>query len=86
MSNKRTNNGVPLQQKDTAKGRKVSPWKKKFGDYLVDISKYVLTGVIISSLFSDMSESPVALYGIGLIIAVASLALGLSLINNNTKE
>lgn len=62
MSNKRTNNGVPLQQKATAKDRKVSPWKKKFGDYRVDISKYVLTGAIISSLFSDMSESPVAHY------------------------
>jgi hypothetical protein len=26
-------------------------WEEKLGNYLIDISKYVLTGVVISSLF-----------------------------------
>ena len=26
-------------------------WKEKLGNYLIDISKYVFTGVIVSSFF-----------------------------------
>ena len=28
-------------------------WQEKLGNYLIDISKYVLTGVAISTLFKD---------------------------------
>ena len=26
-------------------------WKEKLGAYLIDVSKYVLTGIVIASLF-----------------------------------
>lgn len=32
-------------------------WKEKLGGYLIDVSKYVLTGVVIASLFKDMGDS-----------------------------
>ena len=86
MSNKKTNKAVTLQQKTEKKDRNKSVWKRKFGDYLVDVSKYVLTGVIISSLFNDLAESPTYLYSVGLFVAVSALLLGLTLVNNNTKE
>ena len=31
-------------------------WKEKLGGYLIDVSKYVLTGVVIASLFKDMGD------------------------------
>lgn len=31
--------------------------KEKFGDYLLDISKYILTAVMITTFFSDVSFS-----------------------------
>ena len=32
-------------------------WKEKIGNYLIDISKYVLTGVVIAAFFKDFGES-----------------------------
>ena len=32
-------------------------WKEKLGNYLIDVSKYVLTGVVISSLFKDFGDN-----------------------------
>ena len=31
-------------------------WKDKSGNYLIDISKYVFTGVIIASIFKDLDD------------------------------
>lgn len=59
-------------------------WKEKLGGYLIDVSKYVLTGIVIASMFKDMGESRLLLYGIGLLIACTSLASGLLL--NGKKE
>ena len=56
-------------------------WKEKFGNYLIDISKYVLTGVVISSLFKDFGESKYLVYGTGVLISVLTLISGLILIN-----
>ena len=32
---------------------KVNQRKEKFADFLIDVAKYVLTGVVITSLFSN---------------------------------
>lgn len=32
-------------------------WKEKLGNYLIDISKYVLTGIVIASLFKDLGDN-----------------------------
>ena len=61
-------------------------WKEKFGNYLIDISKYVLTGVVISSLFRDFGESKYLIYGVGFIISVLTLVSGLILINKRKEN
>lgn len=34
-------------------------WKEKLGNYLIDISKYVLTGIVIASLFKDVEDKKI---------------------------
>ena len=44
-------------------------WKEKLGTYLKDVSKYVLTGIVIASLFKDLGESKLLIYVLGLLVA-----------------
>ena len=60
-------------------------WKEKLGNYLIDISKYVLTGVVISSLFKDFGESRIFIYGIRIILSILALITGL-ILTNKRKE
>ena len=60
-------------------------WKEKLGNYLLDISKYVLTGIVISSLFKDFGESRFLIYGAGIIVAIFTLITGL-ILTNKRKE
>ena len=53
--------------------------KEKLSSYLIDISKYVMTGVVISSLFRDLNESKMQIYLLGLFIAFTSLGVGIVL-------
>ena len=55
-------------------------WKENLGKYLIDISKYVVTGVIIASTFNDMYDRYV-LYIISAILAFVTLVVGLVLTN-----
>ena len=52
--------------------------KEKFSDYLIDVSKFVLTGVVITSLFQDV-EDKVYIYWIGMFVAFATLWGGILL-------
>ena len=54
-------------------------WKEKLGGYLIDVSKYVLTGVVIASLFKDMGDNRYLIYGIGILVAGFTLLSGLLL-------
>jgi len=56
-------------------------WKEKFGNYLIDISKYVFTGIVISSFFKDFGGSSFLIYGVGVLTSVIFLALGLVIIS-----
>jgi len=53
--------------------------KEKFSNYLIDISKYVMTGVVIASLFKDLNDNRPMLYISGLFIAFTALGVGLIL-------
>ena len=35
---------------------KVNQRQEKFADFLIDVAKYVFTGVIITSLFNDVTD------------------------------
>lgn len=57
---------------------KESQRKEKLANFLIDVAKYVFTGVIISSLFNDVTDR-VILYLLGMSIILVTLLLGLSL-------
>lgn len=56
----------------------IYPRKEKFADYLIDVSKYVLTGVVITSLFNDVTDKTI-IYIIGVFVVITSLWAGLRL-------
>lgn len=60
-------------------------WKEKLGNYLIDISKYVITGVVISSMFNEVANK-IMLYVTGVIFAAISLTAGLMLVNKKEKK
>ena len=60
-------------------------WKEKLGNYLIDISKYIFTGVVIASLFKDMGDNKWLIYGLGFTSALLALLLGL-ILTNKKKE
>ena len=59
-------------------------WIENLGKYLLDISKFVTTGVVIASLFKDMDDSA-TIYVVGTIVAVSTLIVGLVLTNKTRK-
>ena len=61
-------------------------WKEKLGNYLIDISKYIFTGVVIASLFKDMEDNKWLIYGLGFTSALLALILGLILTNKKKEE
>ena len=81
MSNKKTNKAVTLQQQTEKKGRNPSVWLEKLGTYLIDVSKYLLTGVLISSLLSDYEDNHLSVYWFGGLSAILTLVVGLMLVN-----
>jgi hypothetical protein len=57
---------------------RVNQRKEKFANFLIDVAKYVLTGVVITSLFNDVTDKT-TIYLIGLGVVGLTLLLGLSL-------
>lgn len=60
-------------------------WIENLGKYLLDISKYVTTGVVIASLFKDMDDSS-TIYIVGTVVAVSTLIDSRININKQKKE
>ena len=60
-------------------------WIENLGKCLLDISKYVTTGVVIASLFKDMDDSS-TIYIVGTVVAVSTLIVGLVLTNKKRKK
>ena len=63
---------------------KVNQRKEKLADFLIDVAKYVLTGVVITSLFNDVTDKT-TIYLIGIAVVCVTLLLGLSL-TSKTKD
>ena len=63
----------------------VNQRKEKFADFLIDVAKYVFTGVIITSLFNDMADKTM-LYIAGIFIVVITLWIGLILTNKRKDK
>ena len=72
------------KQPERAKPNRVDQRIEKLGDYFVDVSKYVLTGVVFSSMFKELADRA-SLYIVGLFIVVFALWAGL-ILKNKYKE
>ena len=60
-------------------------WKEKLGNYLIDVSKYVFTGVVLTSFLKDL-ESKAVIYSIGIGFSVIVLITGLILTNKKDNK
>ena len=74
-----------LEAAQTEQKPQVNHRQEKFADFMIDVAKYVLTGVIITSLFNDLQDR-VVLYAVGLFIVVIALWIGLMLTNKRKDK
>lgn len=58
--------------------------KTEFGKWLMDIAKYMVTALLLATIFSDM-DSPIVIYTVVLLSAIV-LCLGLYWVNEGKKE
>lgn len=65
--------------------KKVSVWEK-VSDFMMDISKYVLTAVIITSAFEELSDAGWGMYLVGLAGAAILFATSVMIMNFINKE
>ena len=61
-------------------------WKEKLGNYLIDVSKYFLTGVFVASLVKDLEEIRWFIYVLSGSVAAVLLLLGLILTNKKEDK
>lgn len=65
--------------------QEVNQRQEKLANFLIDVAKYVFTGVIITSLFNDVSDKTI-LYVVGMGVVFVTLLLGLSLTNKRKDK
>lgn len=61
-------------------------WKEKLGNYLIDISKYLLTVVFVASLVQDLADMRWLIYILSALISALLLIVGLILTNKRKDE
>ena len=61
-----------------------SGMKKEFGKWLMDIAKYMVTALLLATIFADM-EDPIIVYVV-VILAIIVLAFGLYWVNEGEKD
>lgn len=61
-------------------------WKEKLGNYLMDVSKYFLTGIFIASLIKDLEDMRWLIYVLSGTVSVLLLVGGLILTNKRKEE
>ena len=61
-------------------------WIEKLGNYLIDVSKYFLTGVFVASLVKDLEEIRWLIYVLSGSVAAVLLLLGLILTNKKEDK
>mgnify|MGYP004571543387 CR=1 FL=1 len=60
-------------------------WIEKLGAYFLDVSKYILTGVVIASMFKDL-DNKIFVYIVGLLLSILCLIVGLILTNKKDRD
>ena len=59
--------------------------KKEFGKWLMDVAKYVLTAILLTTVFGGM-ENNVLIFVLGLIIVAITLGWGLYLVSDKKDK
>lgn len=67
------------------KADKGGTWKENLGKYFIDLSKYMATGVVITSAFSNLKDGAM-IYILGVVFSVVALVVGLVLTNKKKGE
>ena len=57
--------------------------KKEFGKWLMDIAKYMVTALLLSTIFADMND-PIIIYVV-VLLAILVLIIGLILVSDSTQ-
>ena len=70
-------------EKDSVK--RISVWEK-VSDFMMDISKYVLTAVIITSAFEELSDVGWLMYAVGIAGALLLFLFRILIMNYRNKE
>ena len=60
-------------------------WNEKLGDYLIDVSKYTITGVVLTAFFNDIANKTV-LYIVGVIVSMCALYVGIRISGKDNKK
>lgn len=68
------------------KNKQGGVWKEKLGNYLIDISKYLLTVVFVASLVQDLADMRWLIYILSAFISALLLIVGLILTNKRKEE
>jgi hypothetical protein len=61
-------------------------WKEKLGNALIDIAKYFITGVFVTSLVKDLEDVRWLIYLLSLAVAALLFIIGIRLTNNNKDK
>lgn len=59
--------------------------RKEFGKWLMDVAKYMVTAILLSSTFSEVHEQSFV-YAICFIVMICLLLLGLFLVKDSKKS
>lgn len=60
-------------------------WNEKLGDYLIDVSKYTITGVVLTAFFNDIANKTV-LYIVGVVVSMCALYVGIRISGKDDKK
>ncbi len=60
--------------------------KNELGKWFMDISKYILTAFLLTTLFSELKEWSAVVYIITTVAVIVFLVVGLFLINNKKRK
>ena len=72
-----------VMEKDSVK--RISVWEK-VSDFMMDISKYVLTAVIITSAFEELSDVGWVMYAVGVAVAAMILMTSILIMYKSNKK
>ena len=61
-------------------------WQEKLGNALIDIAKYFITGVFVTSLVKDLEDVRWLIYLLSLAVAALLFIIGIRLTNNNKDK